>query len=53
MRFFARFFADESAATSIEYALMASGIAVAILAAVQGLGTAVTGNYTSINTALK
>jgi pilus assembly protein Flp/PilA len=44
---------DESGATSIEYALMASGIALAIIATVQTLGSKVTGLYTSVNVALK
>jgi pilus assembly protein Flp/PilA len=30
---------DESAATAIEYGLIAAGISVAIIAAVQGLGS--------------
>ncbi|NWG46286.1 MAG: Flp family type IVb pilin [Alphaproteobacteria bacterium] len=33
-----RFCADESGATAIEYGLIAAGIAVAIIAAVQGVG---------------
>ncbi|MBN9600497.1 MAG: Flp family type IVb pilin [Afipia sp.] len=35
-----RFVKDESGATAIEYALIAAGIALAIIAAVQGVGTA-------------
>jgi pilus assembly protein Flp/PilA len=53
MRGFMRFLADDSAATSIEYALIASGIAVAIIAAVQGLGTTLNATYSSVTTALK
>ena len=37
-----RFVKDESGATAIEYGLIAAGIAVAIIAAVQGLGTKLT-----------
>ena len=37
--FVTRFMNDESGATAIEYGLIAAGIAVAILAAVQALGT--------------
>ena len=33
------FFRDETAATAIEYGLIAAGISVAIIAVVQGLGT--------------
>lgn len=43
-----RFLRDETAATAIEYALIACGIAVAIVGAVNGLGTAVKDKYTSI-----
>jgi pilus assembly protein Flp/PilA len=34
-----RFLRDESGATAIEYGLIAAGIAVAIIAAVQAVGT--------------
>ena len=53
MKLIARFWADESAATAIEYAMIACGIAVAIVAAVNSLGTTVTGQYTAASTALK
>ena len=43
-----RFLRDDGGATAIEYALIASGIAVAIIAAVIALGTTVTGMYTSV-----
>ena len=36
----ARFVKDESGATAIEYGLIAAGIAVAIITAVNGVGTA-------------
>ena len=35
----ARFFVDEFAATAIEYGLIAAGISLAIIAAVNGLGS--------------
>ena len=44
---------DESGATAIEYAMIASGIAVAIVAAVGSLGTATSGMFTTVQTALK
>jgi len=50
---FARFLTNETGATSIEYAMIASGVAVAIAAAVQGLGSQVNGLYGSVDTALK
>jgi pilus assembly protein Flp/PilA len=44
---------DESAATAIEYGLLAAGIAVAIIATVQALGTNLNTTFTSVSTALK
>ena len=44
---------DESGATAIEYGLIAAGIALAIIAAVNGLGTTLNTQFTSINTSLK
>jgi pilus assembly protein Flp/PilA len=44
---------NTSGATSIEYAVVASMIAVAILAGVTNLGSAVKSNYTSVSVALK
>lgn len=45
-----RFVKDESGATAIEYALIAAGIALAIIAAVQGVGTALTTKFQGIST---
>ena len=47
------FLGNESGATAIEYGLIAAGIAVAIIAAVQGLGTKLTSTFTSVEGALK
>jgi pilus assembly protein Flp/PilA len=47
------FIRDDSGATAIEYALIASGIAIAIVAAVMGLGTALQGKYQSVSDAFK
>ena len=49
----ARFVRDESGATAIEYGLIAAGISLAIIAAVNGLGSNLNGKFTSINTSLK
>lgn len=46
---FKRFLSDQSAATAIEYALIAMGIAVAIVAIVQALGTTLAGSYQRVN----
>ena len=48
----ARFIKDQSGATAIEYGLIAAGISVAIIAAVQGLGTKLTGTFTKVGNAL-
>jgi pilus assembly protein Flp/PilA len=47
------FTCDESGATAIEYAMIASGIAVAIVAAVSSLGTATSDMFTTVQGALK
>jgi pilus assembly protein Flp/PilA len=49
----ARFVKDESGATAIEYGLIAAGISLAIIAAVNGLGTQLNNKFTSINSSLK
>ena len=48
-----RFVKDESGATAIEYGLIAAGIAIAIIAAVKGVGTQLSTNFNSISTSLK
>jgi pilus assembly protein Flp/PilA len=53
MKTFVRFLADESGATAIEYGLIAASIALAIIAAVNGLGGKLSTKFTSINSSLK
>ena len=48
-----KFWADETGATAIEYALLAAGIALVIFAAVDGIGTKLNTKVTSINSSLK
>jgi pilus assembly protein Flp/PilA len=49
-----RFLADERGATAIEYALIASGIAAAIVSIVFGVGnTVVNSLYNKVNTNLR
>jgi pilus assembly protein Flp/PilA len=48
-----RFCRNESGATAIEYGLIAAGIAVAIIATVQALGTQLNTTFSSVSTALK
>lgn len=49
----AKFLADNSAATAIEYGLIAAGISLAIIAVVNGIGTTLNTKFTTLNTSLK
>jgi len=48
-----RFVKDQSGATAIEYGLLAAGIAVAIIAVVNGLGSQLNTTFSSVSTQLK
>ena len=48
-----RFLRDEAGATAIEYGLIAAGIAVAIIAVVQGLGTNLNTTFGTVQTSIK
>ena len=52
-RKFLNFLTDESGATAIEYGLIAAGIALAIIAVINGLGTALNSQFGSISSSLK
>jgi pilus assembly protein Flp/PilA len=52
-RIIRKFRTDESGATAIEYGLIAAGIALAIIAAVNGLGSTLNTQFGNINTSLK
>jgi pilus assembly protein Flp/PilA len=47
------FLSDESGATAIEYGLIAAGIALAIIAVVNGLGSNLNTQFSNINNSLK
>jgi pilus assembly protein Flp/PilA len=47
------FLNDDSGATAIEYGLIASGIAVAIIAALKGVGSNLKGTFASVSSAVK
>ena len=49
----ARFQNDRSGATSIEYALIASGIALVIIVSVQALGGTLNTTFTGVTNALR
>jgi pilus assembly protein Flp/PilA len=52
-KLFVCFLKDEAGATAIEYGLIAAGIALAIIAVVNGLGSNLNTVFSSINTSLK
>jgi pilus assembly protein Flp/PilA len=52
-RILGNFLADESGATAIEYGLIAAGISIAIIVAVNGLGSNLNNVFNSVNTSLK
>jgi pilus assembly protein Flp/PilA len=47
-----RFLKNESGATAIEYGLIAAGISLAIIAAVNGLGTTLNTKFGNISTSI-
>jgi pilus assembly protein Flp/PilA len=53
MKLLARFVKNESAATAIEYGLIASLIAAVIVLAVTNLGGSLNGIFTTVSTDLK
>ena len=52
-RLLARFVGNECGATAIEYCIIAAGISIVILAAVNSIGTTLSINFTSVNSSLK
>ena len=48
-----RFLQDQSGATAIEYAIIAGGISIVIVAAVNGMGVTLSGKFASVNNSLK
>jgi pilus assembly protein Flp/PilA len=48
-----RFLADQSGATAIEYCLIAAGISIVIVVAVNGIGTTLSDKFTSVNSSIK
>ena len=47
------FFKDESGATAIEYGLIAAGIAIVIITAVNGVGSQLSLTFNNISSSLK
>ena len=50
---FAEFLKSEFGATAIEYALIAAGLSIVIVTAVNGIGTQLNATFTNVSTALK
>jgi pilus assembly protein Flp/PilA len=53
MKLFQAFLSNESGATAIEYGLIAASISIAIILAVQTVGTNLNTTFTNVSTALK
>jgi pilus assembly protein Flp/PilA len=52
-RLVARFVSDECGATAIEYCLIAAGISIVIVTAVNGVGSALNTKFSDISSSLK
>ncbi|HET7492182.1 MAG TPA: Flp family type IVb pilin [Bradyrhizobium sp.] len=48
-----RFLGDECGATAIEYCIIAAGLSIVIVVAVNGIGSTLNTNFSSINSSLK
>jgi pilus assembly protein Flp/PilA len=53
IRQFQWFLRDPTAATAIEYAIIAGGLSIAIVVAVRGIGSSLNSTFTSVSTGLK
>ena len=52
-RLLARFVDDERGATAIEYCLIAAGLSIVIVTAVNGVGSALNTKFTDISASIK
>jgi pilus assembly protein Flp/PilA len=52
-RIITAFIKDQAGATAIEYGLIAAGISIAIIVAVNGLGTTLTNTFSTVNSQLR
>jgi pilus assembly protein Flp/PilA len=52
-KLFATFLADQTGATAIEYCLIAAGLSIVIITAVNGIGTTLNTKFASVNSSLK
>ena len=52
-RLISMFLNDESGATAIEYCIIAAGISIVIVVAVNGMGSQLNNSFTSVNASIK
>ena len=52
-RLFARFIDDECGATAIEYCLIAAGLSIVIVTAVNGVGSALSTKFSDVDASIK
>ena len=52
-RLLARFVGDECGATAIEYCIIAAGISIVIVTAVNGMGSALSAKYVEVGASIK
>jgi len=52
-RLFARFIDDECGATAIEYCLIAAGLSIVIVTAVNGVGSALSTQFSDVGASIK
>jgi pilus assembly protein Flp/PilA len=48
-----KFLSDETGATAIEYCLIAAGLSIVIVTAVNSIGTTLNAKFTSVNSSLR
>jgi pilus assembly protein Flp/PilA len=53
LQLISRFLHDETGATAIEYCLIAVGLSIVIITAVNGIGSTLNTSFSSVNTSLK
>jgi pilus assembly protein Flp/PilA len=52
-RLLSRFVGDECGATAIEYCIIAAGLSIVIVTAVNGIGTALSTKFVEVGTSIK
>ena len=52
-RLISRFLSDQSGATAIEYCLIAVGLSIVIVTAVNGIGSALSTKFTEVSASIK